>query len=81
MFMKIYFGAMILSFVGILVSIVGMSFGDEHFWKNVHPIFGGAFIVLVLGHLWFNKSILKALFIPRKKQPAPDKLDTGAENK
>ena len=60
--MKIYLSMMIMVFIGLLVTIVGMAFGNAHFWEEIHPLFGGTFIALIFGHLWWNRRVLKALF-------------------
>lgn len=54
---------LLLAFLGILITVGGMMIGGEtkHFFKEIHEIIGMTFILLILGHIFMHRKVIKAM--------------------
>lgn len=67
--LKIVNFILLLSFISILTTIVGMNFGDRHFWKEIHPISGSIFITFIFIHIYLNRNFFFAQLRKKKNNP------------
>lgn len=59
---KIFLGIFLLTFITLLVSLVGMRVGNKHTFEEMHEIVGAFFIVLICFHIFFHRAVIKNLF-------------------
>lgn len=52
---------LVLTFVALLITIVGMSTPYELLFIKIHQVVGSLFIVLIFAHLYFNRIPLKMM--------------------
>lgn len=59
--MKISIILMIVTFILLLTSVMGLLAGI-HFFEEIHKILGATFMTLILVHVYYNRFFIKNMF-------------------